>query len=70
MNEEPKRTPLLSVRELERHSSMLSAICTEVEDWCDNSETTTLQAVRLMKAEILELRAYKIRNEVWKTYTE
>lgn len=55
---------------LEGHSRMLSQISGEVEEWCDNSETTTLQAVRLMKAEIYELRAYKIRNEVWKTYTE
>lgn len=57
-------------RELKSHSIMLGQICAESGEWCDSNETTTLQAVRLMKAEIYELRAYKLRNEVWKTYTE
>lgn len=57
-------------KELERHSVMLGQICGEVEEFCDHSDCTTLQAVQLMKAELLELRAYKIRNEVWKTYKE
>lgn len=53
-----------------KYSSMLSAVDLEVGEWCDNSETTTVQAVRLMKAEIYELRAYKLRNEVWRTYSK
>jgi hypothetical protein len=57
-------------RELKSHSVMLGQICAEVDGWVEHEQTTTLQAVRLMKAEIYELRAYKLRNEVWKTYTE
>jgi len=54
--------------ERERHSIMLGQIAEVASDWCDWEECTTLDAVKLMKAEVLELRAYKIRREVEDKY--
>lgn len=54
--------------ELEKYSIMLSQITEVASDWCDWEECTTLDAVKLMKAEILELRAYKIKREVEDNY--
>lgn len=53
--------------ELESHSRMLSQIGCEVEEFCEE-EMTTLDGVRLMKAELLELRGYKIRKKVYDSY--
>ena len=48
------------------HSIMLGQIASEVTEWCgDNPEATTLEAVQLMKAELFEHRAWKLRSEIW-----
>jgi hypothetical protein len=62
--------PTHTLDELEKHSAMLGQICGVVDEFCDHEDCTTLDAVRLMKAEIYELRAYKMRNEVWKKYSD
>lgn len=54
----------------EINHTMLSQIAGEVDKWCEWDECTTLEAVQLMKAEIYELRAYKIRNEIYKGIPE
>ena len=51
-------------KELESYSQMLGMIGGLVIEFCDHPECTTLDAVKLMKAELLELKAYKMRNEV------
>ncbi len=52
------------------HSQMLNSICGLVEEFCDHPDCTTFDAVKLMKAELLELKAYKMRNEVWSLYSD
>lgn len=49
----------------ELNHTMLSQIACVAGAWCDCEECTTLEAVELMEAEIYELRAYKIRNEIY-----
>lgn len=43
------------------HSIMLSQIASEVEEFCETSETTTYQAVLEMKAQLLEAKAKVLR---------
>ncbi len=59
MSEEEK------IEQLESHSRMLGQIAGVSGEWCEHCECTTLEAVQLMKAEIYELRAYKLRNEIY-----
>jgi len=40
----------------EAYIAMLSQIAGEVEEWCCSEECTTLDAVRLLKAEWMRLR--------------
>lgn len=42
---------------LHKCSGMLGRIAVEVEDWCREPESTTLEAVLAMKAELYRLRA-------------
>jgi len=46
------------------HSIMLGQIAVEVEEFCDEPHTTTLQAVLAMKAELYELRAKNIWDRI------
>ena len=55
-------------KEAKKHSIMLGQIAEVVYDWCEWEECTTLDAVKLMKAELLELRSYKMRREVEDKY--
>lgn len=64
MNQITKETEQESID----HSQMLGRIAALVEEFCDHPDCTTFDAVKLMKAELLELEAYKMRNEVWKLY--
>ena len=52
------------LQDYERHSQMLNQIAVLVEEWCDDEDSTTAEAVSMMKAELLELRAYQLRMEV------
>ena len=56
--------------EFKKHSRMLGKIASEVEDWCMTGEYTTLDAVRLLKAEVLELRGKTLRYELERKYGE
>ena len=49
---------------------MLGKICGLIDEFCDHPDCTTYDAVKLMKAELLELKAYKMRNEVWSLYSD
>ncbi len=51
----------------EENTKMLGLIANEVGEWCSHSECTTLDAVKLLKAEVFELRGYKIRTEIYST---
>lgn len=64
MSEEDK------IEELESQSQMLCQIASASGEWCEHDECTTLEAVQLMKAEIYELRAYKIRNEIYRLWRD
>ena len=57
-------------KELEAQSVMLGQICGLVDEFCDHPDCTTFDAAKLMKAELLELKAYKMRNEVWSLYSD
>jgi hypothetical protein len=48
----------------EAHSIMLGQISAEVEDFCPSPKTTTLEAVRLMRLELLRLRLEKLKDQV------
>lgn len=48
--------------DLEKHSEMLGQIAGEVEAWAIDPNCTTLSAVRLMKADLLELQAQRLRD--------
>lgn len=50
------------IKDLEHHSQMLGQIAGEVEQWCVDPHCTTLSAVRLMKADLLELQAQRLRD--------
>lgn len=45
------------------HSHMLGLIANQVEDWCEDGETTTYQAVCAMKAELFECKARELREK-------
>ena len=45
-------------KELESHAAMLGKICALIEEFCDHPDRTTFDAVKLMKAELVELQAY------------
>lgn len=47
---------------LREHSAMLGQIAGLVAEFCE-ADTTTLDGVKLMKAELYELRAEKLRQE-------
>lgn len=53
---------------LQKHSQMLGQIGSEVEEWCISDQCTTLDAVRLLKAEVLELRGKALRREIEDKY--
>lgn len=55
---------LHTTEELTKHSLMLGQIAGETEEWCSDPHCTTLSAVRLMKAELYELRADRLRQLV------
>jgi hypothetical protein len=64
---------LITSKELEslqRNSTMLGKIACEVEGFCDHPDCTTLDAVKLMSAEIMILRGKALRQSVWSTYKE
>lgn len=50
------------IKELEKHSIMLGQIAGYVSEFCEREDITTLEAVLLMKAEIYELRAVRLRE--------
>ena len=50
------------IQRLKEHSQMLGQIASEVSEYCDHPECTTLSAVRLMKAELLELQSDRLRD--------
>ncbi len=51
------------IKELKKYSNMLGQIAGHVEEFC-SEDTTTLQGVMLMKAELYELRAQALRDTV------
>jgi len=56
------------VAKLRQHSLMLGQIGSEVEEWCIAENCTALDAVRLLKAEVLELRGKALRREIEDKY--
>lgn len=48
------------LRRLRSHSQMLGMIAGEVEAWCNSDDCTTLQAVQLLKAAVLEEKAGRL----------
>ena len=55
----------------ESYASMLTRIGLAVDEFTpDPSEVTVEDAVKLAMAELYELRAYKIRQEIYKKYPE
>lgn len=52
------------IEDLRHHSRMLGQIAVEVEDWCISGDSTTLEAVRHMKLELLEYRLKDIQDEI------
>ena len=66
-----EQTKLHALRALEyRNSEMLSQICELTKEFCDHPDCTSVDAVKLMKSKLLELEAYKLRNEVWSLYLD
>ena len=55
------------IEQLKKNSIMLGQIAGYVYEWCDEN-TTTLEGVILMKAELLELKARILRDEVDSRY--
>lgn len=53
------------IKDLELNSQMLGQICAVVEQVRFEEGVTTLDGVKLMAAELFELRAEKLRNEVY-----
>jgi hypothetical protein len=53
---------------MSEHSTMLSQIASEVEDWCISEECTTLDAVKLLKAEHMEMKAVLTRLALERKY--
>jgi len=54
--------------DLREHSQMLGQIGLEMEEWCVSEECTTLDAVRLLKAEVMERRGKMLRQEIERRY--
>jgi len=52
----------------EDYTSMLSQIAGEVEEWCCSEECTTLDAVRLLKAEWMQMRGELDQIRIKKKY--
>jgi cell division septum initiation protein DivIVA len=50
------------IKNLEFHSMMLGQIATEVEEFCDTEESTTLDCVLEMKAQLFEAKAQLLRK--------
>lgn len=51
-------------QESDEYAIMLSRIAAEVEDWCEDDDSTTYEAVLAMKAELLTLRAIRIDEQL------
>lgn len=49
---------------LKGHSQMLGRIASIVRDWCPTEDSTTEDAVRLMLAELYELKSENIKRSV------
>ena len=52
------------------HSVMLGQIANEVELWCCDEECTTLDAVRLMKADLMVYKGLMERQEIERKYAK
>jgi hypothetical protein len=50
------------IEQLKSYRNMLSQICTEVEEFCETEESTTLDCVLEMKAQLLEAKAQLLRK--------
>lgn len=48
----------------DEYATMLSRIAVEVEDWCEDENSTTYEAVLAMKAELFELRALQVEERL------
>jgi len=60
----------LAMEVLTSNSLMLSQIAAEVEEYCEHSDCTTLQAVILMKCKLKEYEMKETRNKIYNSWKE
>lgn len=71
MSTRTRRTPAgPTPEELAEHSAMLGQIANEVTAWCCTEECTTLDAVRLLKADFMILSGTLQRMEIERRQNE
>lgn len=52
------------IENMKNHSTMLGQIASEVSEFCDNEECTTLDAVRILKIKYLKLLVRTSEDEL------
>jgi hypothetical protein len=58
----------IDIKMLQKDSQMLGMIANEVEEYCISDECSTLDAVRILKAEYTIMKATKILEEINNKY--